>query len=145
MELAQAILPTKHGAASVVIVRGSDALVIAGCGRKQRFQLIGGKARANESPVTTTLRECAEETGLSLNPAGLEPLGIADYNKNGKMLQHSFFLYRYRMDDAGKPKSRGLAWVPISTLRSGKRFYWSGYKLAVRAAEQLLQKGGGEP
>ena len=41
-----------------------------------RFMLPGGKREPGETAAQTAIRECAEELGLTLDPALLSPLGV---------------------------------------------------------------------
>lgn len=41
-----------------------------------RFMFPGGKPEPGEDPARTAVRECAEELGVTLDPAALRPLGV---------------------------------------------------------------------
>ena len=61
---------------SAVVLRDEDGRVLTVRKRgTSRFMLVGGKPEGDETPGRTAIRECAEETGLVLDPARLELLG----------------------------------------------------------------------
>ncbi|MFD0994412.1 8-oxo-dGTP pyrophosphatase MutT (NUDIX family) [Pseudoclavibacter chungangensis] len=61
---------------SAVVLRDARGRIVTVRKRgTSRFQLPGGKPEAGESAADAAVRECAEETGVALEPAALVPLG----------------------------------------------------------------------
>lgn len=119
------------GAASVIILKDGEALVVA---KGQKLQLIGGKTeREDASPEDTAVRETKEEAGIVLDPKLLQPVAKMKFKKDGRNRMHHFFLYHVAgtVDPTG-PKP--LFWKPVWRLRKKQLFVSWVYAWAVKAA-----------
>ncbi|WP_407320410.1 NUDIX domain-containing protein [Isoptericola halotolerans] len=59
---------------AAVIVREGRFLLVRKHGTRA-FMQVGGKPEPGEEPLAALVRECAEEIGLVVDPAGVVPLG----------------------------------------------------------------------
>jgi 8-oxo-dGTP diphosphatase len=97
---------------------------------------VGGYLEGGESVRQTAIRECREEIGVEIDPAGLTVVGVAHYNSpTGEGID--FFLSATRW--AGEPFPRAecddLRWCPLDALPENT------IPFVRRAIEHHLQAG----
>lgn len=77
----------------------------------------GGKLAAGESPAEAVVREVAEETGIVVDPAALQPRGVLDYRFPTKpsWSQRSFVFVTRAFVGVGEPSDELLPeWWPLA-------------------------------
>lgn len=87
--------------AAVVLWDTSGRLLTVRKRGTSRFMLPGGKPEPGEAPVDTVVRECREETGLTLTEADLELLGefrSTAANEPGHVLISTVFVHDRPVD-----------------------------------------------
>lgn len=86
-----------------------------------RFMLPGGKIEENELPEHTAVREIFEEIGLTLDPAGLTPLGVFEAeaaNEPGLRVRGHMFSHDYGGDADASGEIAELLWFAPGEVRS---------------------------
>lgn len=140
VELVRSARPAPEGevfAAMVAVTDTESRYVAVHSPRRAEWSVPGGAVEPGESPTQAAVREVAEETGLSLTPADLEPCGYERFTPltdHGRWPREGGFLQVYRvsltsagpplaatMDDARDPE--WLTWDQFAD-RCGDRFWW---------------------
>jgi 8-oxo-dGTP pyrophosphatase MutT (NUDIX family) len=119
----------------VLITSENHVLLVQGWMSDGRWGLPGGGLHRGEDPLVGAVRETAEETGVSLRPARLRPLG-AQWCSRSRLRFYCHF-FAAQLDTRMPPrKQRGeiadARWVPLHDLRS------MAYKSEVDDALELL-------
>ena len=111
-------IPTIVPVVAAALIDGSGRVLLqqrpTGRSHAGLWEFPGGKVEAGESLETALLREIAEELGITLDPAGLEPLSFASTPGN----HHVVLLYTCRAW-AGEPQcldAAELGWFSVSAI-----------------------------
>jgi 8-oxo-dGTP pyrophosphatase MutT (NUDIX family) len=83
-----------------------------------RFMFPGGKPEPGETAAETALRECAEEIGLHLDPAGLTLLGIFSApaaNEAGEEVLATVYEHSATAATAPAAEIEELRWSPVDS------------------------------
>ncbi|MGO2533650.1 TIGR00730 family Rossman fold protein [Arthrobacter rhombi] len=103
---------------AVVLRDSSGALLTVRKAGTSRFMLPGGKPEVGESAAITALRECSEELGVELDPAGLRRLGVfrcRAANEPGHEVQATVFEHPELVAAHPAAEIAELRWLDPST------------------------------
>jgi 8-oxo-dGTP diphosphatase len=106
----------------VIIRSNKEILAVKGWLGSGRWILPGGGLHVGEEAVTGAIREVREETGLRLEPAQLQYIGVFDAEKGLKFRYH---LFAVELNTRPSLKAQQfeiieIAWVPEDILRTSK-------------------------
>ncbi|MEI2778955.1 MAG: DUF4031 domain-containing protein [Tetrasphaera sp.] len=130
-------------AAVVYVSDANGRWVLVYSRRRDEWSAPGGWREAGESPVHTAIRETWEETGVRLDPDGIEPVGYERFHPlpgTAWPVMGSFLaVFRTRLDEATPPLKADAGepakWVEVQELRSLAEGRW-WWPLAERIAER---------
>jgi len=103
----------------VIIRSGGKILAVKGWLGNGKWSLPGGGLHRHEEPLAGAIREVREETGLSLDPARLTPLGVQEYRSYGIHFPCHYFVAALPAQTAPKPEFIEIseaAWLEPSAL-----------------------------
>ena len=104
----------------VLVVCGSQILVVKGWLSSGKWALPGGGLRRQEDSRSGAVRELCEETGLVVPPSELQPLFMARHTQYGLRFSYECFVLRY--SDAAVLRSQrfelvDIAWMNRTSLK----------------------------
>lgn len=104
---------------SAVVLRDAEGQVLTVRKRgTHRFMLPGGKPEPGETAAQCAIRECAEEIGVSLDPAQLTLVGVfqaAAANEDGRQVEGTVYQHPYVEVRGTQSEIEELKWQLIDS------------------------------